>query len=63
MFDEPTFKSMGSSLKLLLVAEGSAHIYPRLAPTCEWDTGAADIIVREAGGVVLQVCVWGGGAA
>jgi fructose-1,6-bisphosphatase/inositol monophosphatase family enzyme len=45
---------IGSSLKLLMVAEGSAHIYPRLVPCCEWDTAAADIIVREAGGVVLQ---------
>ncbi len=55
MFDEPVYKSVGSSLKLLMVAEGTAHIYPRLAPTCEWDTAAADIIVREAGGAVLQV--------
>jgi hypothetical protein len=31
-----------------------AHIYPRLAPTCEWDTAAAHAIVEEAGGVVLQ---------
>lgn len=31
-----------------------AHIYPRLAPTCEWDTAASHIIVEEAGGVVLQ---------
>lgn len=36
------------------VAEGVAHIYPRLAPTCEWDTAAAHIIVEEAGGSVLQ---------
>ncbi|BDY13548.1 3'(2'),5'-bisphosphate nucleotidase CysQ [Hydrogenimonas cancrithermarum] len=44
-----TFISKGSSLKLLMVAEGSADIYPRLAPTMEWDTAAADAIVREAG--------------
>ena len=37
-----------------MVAEGSAHIYPRMVPCCEWDTAAADIIVREAGGVVLH---------
>lgn len=37
-----------------MVAEGSAHIYPRMVPCCEWDTAAADIIVQEAGGVVLQ---------
>lgn len=36
------------------VAEGAAHIYPRLAPTCEWDTAAAHVIVEEAGGSVLQ---------
>lgn len=57
LFTTPQFKSVGSSLKLLLVAEGSAHIYPRLAPTSEWDTAAADVIVREAGGVVLQAGV------
>ena len=41
--------SKGSSLKLVMVAEGSADIYPRLAPTMEWDTAAADAIVRESG--------------
>ena len=41
--------SMGSSLKLCLVAEGKADCYPRIAPTMEWDTAAADAIVREAG--------------
>ena len=45
--------SMGSSLKLCLVAEGKAHLYPRLALTCEWDTGAAQAIVEHAGGKVL----------
>ena len=45
--------SMGSSLKLCLVAEGVAHLYPRLAPTCEWDTGAAQAVVEIAGGQVL----------
>lgn len=46
--------SVGSSIKFLLVAEGSADIYPRIAPTMEWDTAAAQIIVEEAGGKVLQ---------
>ena len=46
--------SMGSSLKLCLVAEGKADIYPRLAPTSEWDTAAADAVVRAAGGSVVQ---------
>jgi 3'(2'), 5'-bisphosphate nucleotidase len=39
--------SKGSSLKLCMVADGRADIYPRLAPTMEWDTAAADAIVRE----------------
>lgn len=46
--------SMGSSLKLCLVAEGKADLYPRLAPTCEWDTAAAQAIVIAAGGEVLN---------
>ncbi|MEP3351544.1 MAG: 3'(2'),5'-bisphosphate nucleotidase CysQ [Marinomonas sp.] len=46
--------SMGSSLKLCLVAEGKADIYPRLGLTCEWDTGAAHAVVEAAGGVVLH---------
>lgn len=41
--------SKGSSLKLCMVAEGTADIYPRLAPTMEWDTAAADAVVRESG--------------
>ena len=41
--------SKGSSLKLCMVASGKADIYPRLAPTMEWDTAAADAVVREAG--------------
>lgn len=47
--EDATFISKGSSLKLLMVAEGAADIYPRLAPTMEWDTAAADAIVRESG--------------
>lgn len=45
--------SYGSSLKLCAVAEGGAHIYPRLAPTSEWDTAAAHAVVVAAGGRVL----------
>lgn len=52
-YKEPAFTQLGSSLKLLLVAEGAAHVYPRMAPTCEWDTAAAHAIVTEAGGEVL----------
>jgi len=39
--------SMGSSFKLMLVAEGAADIYPRLAPTMEWDTAAGDALLRS----------------
>lgn len=46
--------SKGSSLKLCMVAEGEADIYPRLAPTMEWDTAAAHAVVLEAGKKVLQ---------
>lgn len=47
-------KNMGSSLKLCLVAEGAADLYPRLAPTCEWDTAAAQAVVEAAGGIVVD---------
>jgi 3'(2'), 5'-bisphosphate nucleotidase len=46
--------SKGSSLKLCLVAEGTADIYPRLSPTMEWDTSAGDAIVRETGKMTFQ---------
>lgn len=52
--DQPELVSKGSSLKFLLIAEGQAHVYPRMGPTMEWDTGAAQIIVEEAGGQVLD---------
>ncbi|SMD34319.1 3'(2'), 5'-bisphosphate nucleotidase [Reichenbachiella faecimaris] len=51
-FSNPEIVSMGSSLKLLAVAEGLADLYPRFAPTMEWDTAAAHAIVTEAGGTV-----------
>jgi len=51
---QPELVSRGSSLKFLLIAEGLAHVYPRLAPTMEWDTGAAQIILEEAGGQVID---------
>lgn len=53
-FRDPHIVSSGSSLKFMLLARGEAHIYPRIAPTMEWDTAAADAILREAGGQVLQ---------
>ena len=46
--------TMGSSLKLCLVAEGRADLYPRLGPTMEWDTAAAHAVVSAAGGRVLD---------
>lgn len=46
--------SKGSSLKLCMVASGEADIYPRLAPTMEWDTAAADAIVRESEKMTYQ---------
>lgn len=47
--------SMGSSLKLCLVAEGQADVYPRLGPTSEWDTAAAHCVVAVAGGSVTKI--------
>lgn len=52
--ENSTFISKGSSLKLLMVAEGSADVYPRLAPTMEWDTAAADAVVRESGKMTYE---------
>lgn len=45
--------SIGSSLKIVLIAEGSADLYPRLGPTCEWDTAAAHAVLRAAGGEAI----------
>jgi 3'(2'), 5'-bisphosphate nucleotidase len=47
--------SMGSSLKFCLIAEGRADLYPRLGPTSEWDTAAAQAVVEGAGGVVCTL--------
>lgn len=46
--------NQGSSLKFCALAEGKADIYPRLALTCEWDTAAAQAVLEEAGGAVLN---------
>jgi 3'(2'), 5'-bisphosphate nucleotidase len=54
-FDEVETTNMGSSLKLCLIAEGKADLYPRLAPTSEWDTAAAQAVVEAAGGRVVDV--------
>ena len=53
-FQNPNLSSMGSSLKLMLLAEGVADIYPRLAPTMEWDTAAGDAILRALNMSVYQ---------
>jgi 3'(2'), 5'-bisphosphate nucleotidase len=47
--------AMGSSLKFCLVAEGAADVYPRLGPTSEWDTAAAQAVVEAAGGAVVDL--------
>ncbi|TBV07607.1 3'(2'),5'-bisphosphate nucleotidase CysQ [Phytopseudomonas dryadis] len=47
--------SVGSSLKFCQLAEGSADCYPRLAPTSQWDTAAAQGVLEGAGGVVLTL--------
>jgi 3'(2'), 5'-bisphosphate nucleotidase len=47
--------SIGSSLKFVLVASGEADVYPRPAPTMEWDTAAGDAVLRAAGGRVFDL--------
>lgn len=54
-FSSYDLTSRGSSLKMCMVAEGSADIYPRLALTSEWDTAAAQAIVEQAGGKIVQL--------
>jgi 3'(2'), 5'-bisphosphate nucleotidase len=46
---------MGSSLKFCVIAEGGADLYPRLGPTSEWDTAAAQAVVEQAGGSVITL--------
>ena len=53
-YDNHQLIRMGSSLKLCCIADGKADIYPRLGPTSEWDIGAAQCIVEQAGGSVLE---------
>ncbi|MCL4107333.1 UNVERIFIED_CONTAM: hypothetical protein GTU68_067244 [Idotea baltica] len=52
--NKPNLVSKGSSLKFLILASGGAELYPRIAPTMEWDTAAAQIILEEAGGKVIN---------
>lgn len=53
-YGEVEMVSMGSSLKICLVAEGAADFYPRFAPTMEWDTAAGQAIAEEAGMTVIN---------
>ena len=46
--------TLGGALKSCLVAEGKADLYPRLGPTSEWDTAAAQCILEEAGGALTD---------
>jgi len=52
---EKELVSIGSSLKICLVAEGEVDIYPRLGLTMEWDTGAANAVINESGGGLHSV--------
>jgi 3'(2'), 5'-bisphosphate nucleotidase len=52
---EHEITDMGSSLKICLVAEGVADVYPRLGPTSEWDTAAAQAILESAGGRMIDL--------
>lgn len=52
--NQPQLTNRGSSLKFMMLAEGQAHLYPRLGRTMEWDTAAGQAILEEAGGRVLE---------
>lgn len=52
--NNPILVSKGSSLKFMMLADGGADIYPRFAPTMEWDTAAAHAIINQVGFKVLQ---------
>jgi 3'(2'), 5'-bisphosphate nucleotidase len=51
---EHEFVAAGSSLKFCRIADGRADIYPRMGPTSQWDTAAAQAVLQEAGGAVLN---------
>lgn len=52
--NSPKRIAAGSALKFLRIAQGKAEFYPRIAPTMEWDTAAAELVLTEAGGNVIQ---------
>jgi 3'(2'), 5'-bisphosphate nucleotidase len=51
----PELIRIGSSLKICLIAEGLADVYPRLGPTSEWDTAAGHCVLSEAGGDIVDI--------
>jgi 3'(2'), 5'-bisphosphate nucleotidase len=53
-YGEVDYASRGSSLKLCMVAEGEADVYPRFAPTMEWDTAAGQAIAECSGAIVVD---------
>jgi 3'(2'), 5'-bisphosphate nucleotidase len=53
-YDRVSLHAAGSSKKLCLIAEGFAQIYPRFAPTMEWDTAAGQAVVEGSGGGVFR---------
>ena len=53
-FSDYKIHHAGSSVKICMIAEGSADFYPRFAPTNAWDPAAADAVLRGAGGVLAQ---------
>ena len=48
------FTTRGSGLKFCLIADGTAHLYPRFVPTCEWDTCAAHAMLLQTGGDIID---------
>jgi 3'(2'), 5'-bisphosphate nucleotidase len=54
---EVSTESVGSALKFVKLATGEADLYPRLGPTCEWDTAAPQAILDATGGAIRQ---WNG---
>lgn len=54
-FPDARLKRCGSSVKFCRIAEGNADIYPRVGPTCEWDTAAGQGVLEGAGGAVLSL--------
>lgn len=52
--NNPECINVGSSLKLCMLANGEANLYPRFSPTCEWDMAAGEAILKAAGGIVIS---------